>query len=363
MHKILLMGRRNKVYIIAEIGINHNGSVDICRRLINASVAAGCDAVKSQFFKARNLYPQTAGKLVWRDSKKVYSYDIYKNCEKFEFPDSWINNIIRYCKERNIDFFWSVFDIAGLRFLVSKGIRQIKIPSYAVTNIPLISACAKYKLPIIMSTGGATLGEVEEAVAAVNKYHNNLSLLHCSIKYPAELKKCNLGVIETLRYAFPHNRIGFSDHTKEVSCAAVQAVYLGAKIIEKHITLDKNMGGPDHFFALDPKELRKFVEDIRSAEKRWVSGKFVIDRSLYGDSAKITRPDEKYLRNFAFMGIFARKKIRKGQIISISDISLLRPGKKRRGLAPKYTDLFRKYKITAKRKIFPENPITWDAIL
>lgn len=352
-----------KIYIIAEIGINHNGSLENCYRLIDAAADAGCDAAKFQLFKAEYLYPRSAGTLDWKNRNKRYSYDIYKASEKFEMPMPWINKLINHCAEKKIDFLSSVFDKCCVDFLFSKGLRLIKLPSYTITNIPLVEYCAKKGLNIILSTGGATLGETEEAVLTVTKHNKNLSLLHCSISYPTELKKCNMGVIDTLKLAFPDIRIGYSDHTKQVSAAAVQAVYMGAVMIEKHITLDKNMKGPDHFFALEPDELKRMVKDIRKAAADLQKGNFRINKTIYGKTAKVIYPEERYLRDFAFMRLFAKRGIKAGQRIKPSGIAILRPGKKEHGLEPKYLRLFNENKIFAKKDILPEDPVTWGSIL
>lgn len=356
------MINRQRVYIIAEAGINHNGSLDNCRRLIDAAADAGCDCVKFQFFKAKDMYPRSAGKLDWKDAQKKYSYDIYKAVESFQLPDQWVAHLVKYCAREKIDFLSSVFDSHGLRFLVQHGMRTIKLSSYSVTNLPLIDACSRYGLPIIMSTGGATLGEIEEAVGVVNKHHNKLTLLHCSIKYPTALSECNLGVIKTLRYAFPDNKIGYSDHTKEISKAPVQAVYLGAKVIEKHITLSKKMPGPDHFFALEPKELRKMVKDIRRVEACVVKNGVRIDKQLFGSSRKKVFEHEKYIRNFCFPIIFSGRDISKGERIYHRDLRIFRRGKKKNGLQPRFAGLFKKYKVRAVRDIACEQPIGWEDI-
>jgi N,N'-diacetyllegionaminate synthase len=332
--------------------------------MIDAAKDAGCGAAKFQFFRAAYLYPRSAGELDWKDKEGAYSYDIYDAVKGFELPAQWLDKLIAYCKTKKIDFLSSVFDTKGVDLLIKKGMRKIKLSSYSVTNIPLIEHCAKKNMPIILSTGGALLGEIEEAVCTILKYHNKLSLLHCNIKYPTKLKDCNMGVIDTLKSAFPGITIGFSDHTAEISAAAVQAVYLGAEIIEKHITLDKKMEGPDHFFALEPGELKKMVRDIRYAAKA-VAGKrkLKINKDIYGSTAKSVNKDEKYLRDFAFTKLFAVRSIRKGERIRPPDISILRPGKKAHGLDPKYLKLFKGFKITAKKNIRPEEPITWSAIL
>lgn len=351
------------MYIIAEIGINFNGSLENCLKMIDVSVDAGCHAAKFQFFTANGMYPISAGKLDWKDADKEYSYDIHSAVKAFELPPEWLDTIMPYCESKNIDFMASVFDIEGLEYLVKKGMKIIKLSSYTITNIPLIEAAAKTKLPIIMSTGGATLAETEEAVRCVQKYHNDITLLHCSIKYPTPLNEVNMGVLNTLKYAFPEVAVGYSDHTFEISDAPVQATYMGASVIEKHITLDKQMEGPDHFFALEPDELSKMVVDINTAREKYENSAIYLDDTIYGSSAKICHEHEKYLRDFCYMTLFARRNIKKGEIIRVEDLSILRPGKKIPGLEPKYISLFEANEITAKSDIAFEDPIVWSVIL
>lgn len=355
------MIHKNKTYIIAEVGINHNGSLDNCLRLIDVSAAAGCDCVKFQYFRAAGLYPRSAGRLDWQDKNKKYSYDIYSAVESFEMPSSWIRPVIGYCRKRRVDFLASVFDRQGVDFLISHGMRAIKIASTALTNIPLLEHCARFKLPLIVSTGAATLSEIEEAVACINKFHDKIWLLQCTLKYPAAPQQCNLGAIKTLKSAFPGCGAGFSDHTALVSRAAVQAVYLGAGIIEKHITLDKQMPGPDHFFALEPAELKQMVREIRTAEKKKNRGA-PIDRVLYGSTEKKVFEYERYLRDFCYMAIFAQKKIKKNARIKYADLVILRPGKKSRGLEPKFLTLFKKYKIFSAKTVKKGEPLDWEGI-
>lgn len=350
-------------YIIAEIGINFNGSLDNCYKLIDASVNAGCQAAKFQIFSAKNLYPRSAGELDWKDDNKEYSYNIYDAVEKFELPLDWIENLISYCDEKEIDFMASVFDIDGLNFMVEKGMKVIKLSSYTITNLPLIEAAAKTKLPIFMSTGGAMIAEVEEAVNVVRKYHNDLTILHCSIQYPTKLEDVNMGVLDTFRKAFPLIKTGYSDHTEEPFDAPVQAVYLGGSVIEKHITLDKQMEGPDHFFALDPNQLKEMVDAIKMAETSYKNAEFVINKSIYGNSEKKCYPHEEYLRDFCYMTLYSTNSIKKGEVIKPENLKILRPGKKKKGLEPKYLELFKNNEIRAKVDISFEDPITWSVIL
>lgn len=354
------MADNGRTYVIAEIGINHNNSLDNCYKLIDAAADAGCDAAKVQLFSAKTLYPKSAGRLDWKDDKGDYSYDIYEAVATFELPLTFVEKCQEHCAKRGIDFCSSVFDTAGIEFLRSIGVGSIKLSSYSTTNLPLIDAAAATGLPLYMSTGGATLAEVEDAVETVWKHHGKLALLHCSIKYPTPLKDCNLGVLDTYRHAFPGVKLGYSDHTLEPADAPVQAVRLGAKVIEKHITLDKTMDGPDHFFALEPHELKHMVDAIRQAE---ADVDHTVDSMLYGSTARRCYEHERYLRDFAYACIFAARPIAKGERITPRDLSLLRPGKKTRGLEPKYVSLFRDTPVTAKRDIAAEDPVTWDAIL
>ncbi len=352
-----------KTYIIAEIGINHNGSLNNCLKLVDAAVDAGCDAAKFQMFSADHLYPKSAGKLHWKDKRGSYDYNIFEATKSFEMPLKWVGQLIEYCDKKCIEFICSVSDIHGLNYLVQKGMKIIKLSSYTITHIPLIEACALTGLPIILSTGGASLGETEEAVNTIFNYHKNLKLLHCSIQYPTELKNCNLGVIETMKHAFSDLEIGYSDHTFEISDACVQSIYLGSALIEKHITLNKKMDGPDHFFALEPLELKKMVMDIRYAEKKYETNTFAIDPVLYGSSIKQCHDHERYLRKFAYMTMFTTKNIKKGDIIKPENILMLRPGKKEPGLLPKYLTLFENYTIVANKDLAAEDAVGWDAII
>ncbi|EQB34427.1 hypothetical protein M947_11130 [Sulfurimonas hongkongensis] len=354
---------KKNVYIIAEIGINFNGSLENALKMIDVAKQSGCNAAKFQMFSAKNLYPRSAGEMDWKDDKREYSYDIYEAVKSFELPISWIDDIIKYCNLKQIDFMASVFDIEGLNFLIEKGMKVIKLSSYTITHIPLIEVAAKTKLPIIMSTGGATIGEIEEAVNSVLKYHNDLTLLHCSIQYPTKLEDVNMGVMDTFAKVFPKIKRGYSDHTEEPSDAPVQCIYLGGTVVEKHITLDKEMQGPDHFFALEPHELKQMVQNIRKAEIDYASGDFSIDKKIYGSTEKICYKHEEYLRDFAYMTLFSKRDIEKGEVIKVEDISILRSGKKEKGLEPKYLKLFKENNVTASRDICFEDPINWNCIL
>ncbi|MBN2053203.1 N-acetylneuraminate synthase family protein [Candidatus Woesearchaeota archaeon] len=360
------IGRNNPCFIIAEIGINHNGSMELAKKMIDVAAEAGCDAAKFQAFTAKTLYPKSAGTLDWQDKDgKKYSYPIYDNVKSFEMPYSWIPELKKYCEDKGMIFFASISDEESGDIFEKYGVQLLKTTSYAITHIPLLEHLAKKNIPLIISTGGSTLDEVRQAYNAVRKYHDKIIILHCVIKYPAPLPSINMNVLDTLRKEFPEAIIGYSDHSAEPIDAPVAAIYKGADVIEKHITLDKKMKGPDHFFAVEPDELKEMVMAVRDAEAKMKAGeadKISFNHVVLGTAEKKCVKEEEYLRKFAREFIFAAKPIKKGAVIKKSDLMVLRPGKKVRGLAPK--ELF---KITggnyaAARNIAKEDSITWKLI-
>ena len=349
-----------RVEVIAEIGINHNGSFENCLRLIDAAASAGCQAAKFQLFRAEALYTRRAGRLDWKKGGRRYSYDIFLASQRFAMPWTWVQGLLAHCRRRRIEFLASIFDPAGADLLLKQGLRRVKLASYAVTNLPLIEHCCRKGFAVLLSTGGATLGEVESAAGLARRYDRPLTLMHCNIQYPTPLSEVNLGVLDTYRLAFPWAVLGFSDHTREVSRAPVAAVRLGALVIEKHITLDKGMEGPDHFFALEPQELRRLVRDVARVAR---GGRRPVPRLLYGTSAKLPMHGEEYLRRFAYMSLFAARDLPRGQRIRPDDLAILRPGKHRPGLEPSRQELFGSHRVTAKRRIRAGEAVTWGDIL
>jgi N,N'-diacetyllegionaminate synthase len=340
--------------VIAEIGINFNGSLDIAKKMIKESSDAGCDFAKFQLFRADSFYPKSAGELDWFDGKKKYSYDIYEAVKNFELAYVWLDELVDYCNKKNIQFLASVFNFNDLEIYKKLNLDYIKLASYSITNLPLIEEVAKTGMHIFLSTGGSFLSEVDEAVRSIRKYHNNFTLMHCSIAYPTPLDKVNMGIIETFKKAF-ECEVGYSDHTAEIYEAPLQAKLLGVSVIEKHITFDKNAEGPDHFFALDEKELKIMVEKLKNETPK-------LNKKIYGSSQRICYPHEKYLRNFAYHQLFVNRDIKKGESITQKDISILRRGKKKKGLEPKYFALF-KNDVVAKKNLEKETPINWNLIL
>lgn len=357
-------GMQSRVYIIAEIGINFNGRLENALRLIDTAADAGCDAAKFQVFRAKTLYPQSAGELSWKDATGTYRYDIFTAVKRNELPREWVPELKAHCRRRGVDFLASVFSETDARFLMEAGVGALKISSSSVTHLPLIDACAAFGVPLIISTGGSRLGEVEDLVDTVIRHHDRLTLLHCSLAYPALPEHCHLGAIRTLASAFPQVSVGYSDHTADAVAAPVQAVALGANVLEKHITLDRRMPGPDHFFALEPGDLATMVAAVRSTETRIASGDTpTLDPVLYGSSAKGVGDHERYLRDFVANQLFARHAIPKGAVITADNLIVLRRGEKAAGLAPKYLSLFREHTVRAARDIEEEAPVDWGCIL
>jgi sialic acid synthase SpsE len=338
------IGENNPCFIIAEIGINHNGDINIAKKMIDVSVETGCDAVKFQTFKGELMYPKTAG--TYETDGNVIQ--IYEAMKKIELPIEWIDNLMKYCKERNIIFFSSVSDIWSVDVMDEHKMEAFKLTSYDTTNIPLLEHTAKKNKPIIMSVGGAYLNEVDEAVRTIKKYNNKLAILHCVIKYPAPLESCNLNSLETLRLIYPDIVLGYSDHTEDPIKAPVAAIVKGAKIIEKHITLDKTLHGADQRFALNPEQLKQMVKSIRETERKIKNNeKIEVDSIVFGSYEKKPTEIELYVRNFAYRSIFASKNIKKGERLSRENIGVLRNGENKPGLHPRYYNMLieKGYKI------------------
>ncbi|MCW7999959.1 N-acetylneuraminate synthase, partial [Clostridium sp. cpc1] len=260
----------NKTFIIAEAGVNHNGNIDIAKKLVDAAVEAGVDAIKFQSFKAGNLVTKSA-------KKAEYQKETTGNGNQFEMLKklelSYKEHIIlkKYCEEKGIMFISTPFDFESADLLEKLNIPLYKISSGDLTNIPLLKYIAKFNKPMIVSTGMANLGEVEIAVNAIKEGGNDkITLLHCTSNYPTACEDVNLNAILTLKNAFKLP-VGYSDHTIGIEIP-IGAVAMGTKVIEKHFTLDKNMEGPDHRASLEPNELKEMVKNIRNIEKAFGNG-------------------------------------------------------------------------------------------
>jgi len=260
---------KNKVIIIAEAGVNHNGDIQTAKQLIDVAVEADVDYVKFQTFKAETIVSPTAKKAAYQ-AKNIEDDDNsqFKMLKKLELSHEDHLILMDYCKQKNIQFFSTAFDLEGIDYLDSLGLKMFKIPSGEITNYPYIRAVAKKNKPIILSTGMAKLGEIEEALSILIKNganRENITVLHCNTEYPTPMEDVNLKAMLTIGQAFGV-KIGYSDHTLGIE-VPIAAVALGASVIEKHFTLDRNLKGPDHKSSLEPNELKAMVKAIRNVEK------------------------------------------------------------------------------------------------
>lgn len=307
----------NKVIIIAEAGVNHNGNIQIAKKLIDVAVDAGVDYVKFQTFKAESLVSKSAKKAEYQsvnvNDGDDSQYEMLKNLE-LSHKDHL--ELMSYCSERNINFFSTAFDVDGVRYLNDLGLSFFKIPSGEITNYPYLKAVASYGKPVIMSTGMCSEKEIENALNVLIKFglkKEMVSILHCNTQYPTPMKDVNLKAMLSIKDRFQVN-IGYSDHTLGIE-VPIAAVALGAKIIEKHFTLDRTLPGPDHVASLEPHELKEMVKTIRN-----------IELAIEGDGEKV--PSESETKNIAIArkSIHLKKNLPKGHIITDEDLISLRPG-------------------------------------
>lgn len=307
------IGPGEPCFVIAEAGVNHNGSIGLARRLIDAAATAGADAVKFQTFRADRLATASAPKAEYQRRGLDAEGSQFEMLRRLELPENAYPGLIDYCSERGILFLSSPFDELSADFLEGLGVEAFKIPSGELTNLPFLGHVARKGKPLILSTGMSTLEEVETAVEVVRGGGNPaMVLLHCVSNYPARPEDVNLRAMATMRTAF-HVPVGYSDHTEgdEISIAAVAS---GAAVLEKHFTLDRSLPGPDHQASLEPCELTKLVRRIRAVER------------AMGDGLKVPAEHERSTAAVARKSLAAACDIARGASISRSMVCALRPG-------------------------------------
>lgn len=361
-----IIGDSNPCFIIAEAGSNHNKDLNTAKELIRIASEAGVDAIKFQLFTAKSLYPSNCG-IIKLSSGEM---DFYKVLKSIELPVEWLSKLKDCAEEKGLIFLCSAFDEKMVNELEKINIDCYKIASPELNHIPLIEHISKKNKSIIASTGLCTIEEISEAVNTIKKYHSNIALMHCVTAYPTPLKDCNLNVIETIKKIF-NVPVGFSDHTIEVEITPLVAIFSGANIIEKHFTLDKNMEGPDHKYALNPSELKKMVVVIRSMEKLNKEkqekllykkyGKEKVDKIL-GIYQKIITPSEKELYPNDKRSIHSIKNIKKGEKLNKKNIAILRSERNiNPGLHPRFYPIILGTKI--QKNIKYGKGILWKNIL
>lgn len=328
-----------RAYIIAEVGVNHNGSINMAKTLIDASYEAGADAVKFQTFIAEHGISKNADKAAYQKKLTDNSESQLEMVKKLELTKEDHEELISYCLDKGIEFISTPFDLKSVVLLDRLNVPKLKISSGDATNAPLLLQAARTKRPIILSTGMCTIGEVEMALAILafgflddknekptqidfEKAYNSIegqqvlkekvTLLHCTTEYPTPLDEVNLNAIETLKATFGLS-IGFSDHTSGITIP-IAAVVKGATIIEKHITLDRSLPGPDHQASLEPSEFKQMIMGIRDVE------------IALGSRIKKCTPAEAKNKIIARKSLVANKKISKGDLFTLENLTIKRPG-------------------------------------
>lgn len=312
------VGDGEPCFIIAEAGVNHNGDIRMAKKLVEAAAEAGADAVKFQTFQADRLVTPYTEKAEYQKVKEEeLQYEMLKNLElkKDDFKD-----LARYAEKKSIMFLSSPFDRESVDLLAEIGVPAFKIASGEITNFPLLEYVAGKGKPLILSTGMATLGEIEEALTVVKR--DKVILLHCVTSYPASIEEVNLRVMKTLSHAFGVP-VGFSDHTIGIT-ASLAAVALGACVVEKHFTLDRALPGPDHKASLEPDELKRMIASIRDVEKG------------LGDGIRRVTLREEEIKRVARKSIVAAVDIPEGTVLSEDMLDTKRPGT---GIEPKHLRL------------------------
>jgi N,N'-diacetyllegionaminate synthase len=305
----------NKTLIIAEAGVNHNGSLEMAHKLIDVAKEAGADYVKFQTFKAEKAISRFAEKATYQKDTTGADESQLEMVKKLELDVDAHNDLMAYCKHSGIEFLSTPFDLDSIELLNQLGLSIFKIPSGEITNYPYLKALAKFNKKIIISTGMATLGDIEDALSVLTENgtdYQNITILHCNTEYPTPFEDVNLRAMQTICQAF-ELPVGYSDHTLGIEIP-IAAVALGAVVIEKHFTLDSRLTGPDHKASLEPMELKMMVSAIRNVEKALVGG------------IKRPSPSEKKNLSIARKSIVASRSIEKGELFTDENITTKRPG-------------------------------------
>ncbi|HOP50942.1 MAG TPA: N-acetylneuraminate synthase [Ignavibacteriales bacterium] len=313
-----------KTFIIAEAGVNHNGDIETAFKLVDAAVEAKADAVKFQIFKTENLTTNNAPKATYQKQTTASNETQAQMLKKLELSYDNFEKLNNYCKAKNILFLASPFDIESLHFLLSLSPDYIKIASGEIQNLPMLKIIAGKNKKIIMSTGMATIDEIQNTVDYLinnGTKKQNISILHCNTQYPTPYNDVNLLAIKQLKRIFK-TKVGYSDHTIGIEIP-IAAVAIGATIIEKHFTLNRLMEGPDHKTSIEPNELKKMVSSIRNVEL------------ALGNKYKIVTKSELDNINIVRKSIVAARDIKKDEIFTENNITLKRPGT---GLSPMLWD-------------------------
>lgn len=315
----------NRTLIIAEAGVNHNGDIEKAKRLIDVAAEAGVDYVKFQTFKANKLVTKSAKRAAYQNKNTKDNDNQFQMLKKLELSEEMHHTLIEYCQQKGVKFLSTGFDLESVRFLSKIGIKLAKIPSGEITNLPYLRLIAQLYPQVILSTGMADIQEVKDAVKVLldnGTKKENLTILHCNTEYPTPMEDVNLKAMLHIKEELGVD-IGYSDHTLGIE-VPITSVALGAKVIEKHFTLDRNLPGPDHKASLEPNELKQMVVSIRNIEK-----------ALSGSGLKEPSKSELKNKSVARKSIVATCDIKKGTIFTDDNLTVKRPGT---GISPMQWD-------------------------
>lgn len=306
-----------KTIIIAEAGVNHNGSIELAKRLIDAAAKAGVDYVKFQTFKTDRLVSRKAMKASYQIKNMSSEKDTaqYEMLKRLELTFSAFKSLKAYCEKKRTQFLSTGFDLDSLTLLNKLAIDFFKVPSGEITNLPYLQRIASFRKPVVLSTGMCSMTEIEQAIdVLINSGISRewITVLHCNTEYPTPFEDVNLKAMASIRHAF-HVKVGYSDHTEGI-IIPIAAVAAGATVIEKHFTLDRGMEGPDHKASIEPDELCDMVQAIRIVEK------------AQGDGIKKASTSEVKNIVVARKSIHLGKDLKRGSIIRLQDLEMLRPG-------------------------------------
>jgi N-acetylneuraminate synthase len=337
------IGGKNPCFIIAEAGVNHNGDIEIAKKLVDAAKASGVDAIKFQTFKAENVVTKTADSAIYANRNMGKNFKQLNLLKKVELKYEDFEKINEYCNKKNILFLSTPHSFDAIDFL-EKIVPAYKFGSGDLTNIPSLVYAAKKNKPIILGTGMATLEEIKYAVNEIKKAGNKrIIVLHCTTNYPCPLNEVNMNAMVNLKKELDC-LVGYSDHTMGITIP-IMARTLGAVIIEKHFTLDRSLTGPDHRASLEPEELKKMVEEIRNVEK------------ALGSFEKKPTNSEREIKKYVRKSLVANVDIKKGEKITRNMIKIKRPGY---GIEP--VNLKKIVGKTAVKKIRADEVLTWKKI-
>ncbi len=339
------IGPESPIFLIAEAGVNHNGKLNLAKKMIDIALEAKVDAIKFQTFSTEKLLLKTTPKIKYQKENVEDQENFYDMLKKYELTIEDFKILYNYCKEIGLIFLSTPFDEISVKWLDNLNISAFKIGSGDMNNFPLLKLISSKKKPILLSTGMATLEEVIESVNFLKSNNvEDIVIFQCTTNYPSNYEEINLNVIDTYKKEFPNNIIGFSDHSLGFE-ASIGAAAKGVKVIEKHFTINKEMDGPDHKASLNPRELKEWVKHIRNLEK------------ALGDYKKFPSKNEQEIAKIARKSIVTLSDLKEGDLIKKEDIDIKRPGY---GISPKYfSSLIGK---TIKRNVPKNSILFWEDV-